>query len=81
MTDALRTGVHNGHLLAAALRRHRDRPVLHLGGAELTGGEVEARVSQYVQAFEALGAGPGVAGALLSPNRPEVPWTFCPLMK
>jgi fatty-acyl-CoA synthase len=68
----LRTGVHNGHLLAAALRRHRDRPVLYLGGAELTGGEVEARVSQYVQAFEALGAGTGVAGALLSPNRPEV---------
>ena len=46
--------------------------MLHLGGAELTGGEVEARVSQYVQAFEALGAGTGVAGALLSPNRPEV---------
>ncbi len=68
----LRTGIHNGHLLASALRRHRDRPVLYLDGTELTGGEVEARITQYIQAFESLGAGTGVAGALLSPNRPEV---------
>jgi fatty-acyl-CoA synthase len=72
VTDQLRTGIHNGHLLAAALKRHRDRPVLHLGGVELTGGEVAARISQYVQAMESLGAGADVAGALLSPNRPEV---------
>ena len=70
--ESLRIGVHNGHLLASALRRHRDRPVLHLGDTELTGGEVETRISQYIQAMEALGAGTGVAGALLSPNRPEV---------
>ena len=30
------------------------------------------RISQYVQAFEALDAGSGTAGALLALNRPEV---------
>ena len=68
----LRTGPHNGHLMAAALRRHRDKPVLLLGDTTLTGGETAARISQYVQAFEALGAGGGSAGALLALNRPEV---------
>ena len=71
MTD-LHTGTHNGHLMLAALRRHRDRPVMHLGDVTLTGGQTEARVSQYVQAFEALGAGRGAAAALLALNRPEV---------
>ena len=71
MTD-LHTGTHNGHLMLAALRRHRDRPVMHLGDVTLTGGQTEARVSQYVQAFEALGAGRGTAAALLALNRPEV---------
>jgi len=70
--DTLRTGIHNGHLLAAALRRHADRPVMHLRDVELTGGEVAAQITRYVQAMEVLGAGTGVAGALLSPNRPEV---------
>lgn len=68
----LRTGVHNGHVMVAALKRHRDRPVIHLGATTLTGGEVASRISQYVQAFEALGAGTGSASALLAPNRPEV---------
>lgn len=70
--DSLYTGTHNGHLMAAALKRHRDRPVIHLGDVTLTGGEVAERISQYVQAFEALGAGTGTASALLAPNRPEV---------
>lgn len=70
--DPLRTGVHNGHLMVAALRRHRDRPVMHLGETTLTGGEVADRISQYVQAFEALGAGRDAPGALLALNRPEV---------
>jgi fatty-acyl-CoA synthase len=77
--DDLRTGVHNGHLMAAALRRHRDKPVMRLfraaGGGEvetLTGREVAVRISQYVQAFEALGAGREAPGALLALNRPEV---------
>ncbi len=73
MTDTdLRTGTHNGHLMVAALKRHRDRPVMHLGETTLTGGETAARISQYAQAYEALGAGRGTAGALLALNRPEV---------
>ncbi len=71
-TDLLRVGTHNGHLMAAALKRHRDKPVMFLGDTTLTGGEVAARVSQYAQAFEALGAGRGTPGALLALNRPEV---------
>jgi fatty-acyl-CoA synthase len=73
MSDTdLRTGTHNGHLMAAALKRHRDRPVMHLGDVTLTGGQVADRISQYVQAYESLGAGRGTAGALLALNRPEV---------
>ena len=72
MTDDLRIGTHNGHLMAAALKRHRNRPVMFLGDTTLTGGEVAARISQYIQAFESLGAGTGAPGALLALNRPEV---------
>ncbi|WP_310963625.1 fatty-acid--CoA ligase FadD8 [Nocardioides terrisoli] len=80
MTDTdLRTGTHNGHLMAAALRRHHDKPVVRLlpqsAGGEtltLTGAETADRISQYVQAFEALGAGREAPGALLALNRPEV---------
>jgi fatty-acyl-CoA synthase len=76
MTDAardeMRIGTHNGHLMVAALKRHRAKPVMHLGDTTLTGGQTAERVSQYIQAFEALGAGRGTAGALLALNRPEV---------
>lgn len=71
-SDGLRLGAHNGHLMVAALKRHRDKPVMRLGEATITGGEAAARISQYVQAFEGLGAGQGSAGALLALNRPEV---------
>jgi fatty-acyl-CoA synthase len=70
--DLLRAGPHNGHLMVAALKRHRDKPVMFLGETTLTGGETADRISQYVQAFEALGAGRGSTGALLALNRPEV---------
>jgi fatty-acyl-CoA synthase len=70
--DSLRIGAHNGHLMVAALKRHKDRPVIHLGDVTLTGGQVAERISQYVQAFESLGAGTGSPGALLALNRPEV---------
>lgn len=70
--ELLRHPVHSGHLLVGALKRHRDRPVLHLGDTTLTGGELAARISQYIQAFEALGAGSGATAGLLSLNRPEV---------
>ncbi|CAB4718207.1 MAG: AMP-binding protein [Actinobacteria bacterium] len=71
-SDTMRLGTHNGHLMVAALKRHRTKPVMFLGDVTLTGGEVAQRISQYVQAFESLGAGRGTAGALLSLNRPEV---------
>ena len=72
MTDSLRTPIHNGHLMVAALKRHRDKPVLHLGDTTLTGGQTADEISRYVQAFDALGAGDGEGAALLAPNRPEV---------
>ncbi|OBH58440.1 acyl-CoA synthetase [Mycobacterium sp. E2479] len=70
--DQLRTPTHNGHLLVGALKRHKSKPVLLLGDTTLTGGQMAERISQYIQAFEALGAGTGVAVGLLSLNRPEV---------
>ncbi len=70
--DLLRHPVHSGHLLIGALKRHKDKPVLHLGDTTLTGGQLAAKISQYIQAFEGLGAGSGETSGLLSLNRPEV---------
>src|SRR5690242_5829989 len=70
--QAMRHPNHGGHLVAAALERHRDRPVLELGGTTLTGAETAAAISRYVQAFRALGVGTESSAALLSSNRPEV---------
>ena len=72
MVDEMRTGTHNGNLMVAALKRHRDKPVMYLGDTTLTGGEVAEQMSRYVQAFESLGAGSETSGALLALNRPEV---------
>ncbi len=74
MSDAvqLRHPVHTGHLTVGALKRHHDRPVLYLGDTTLTGGQLADRISQYIQAFEALGAGTHATVGLLSLNRPEV---------
>lgn len=72
MTDTLRTPAHNGHLMVAALKRHANRPIVHLGDVTLTGKETADRISQYIQAFESLGAGRSTPGALLALNRPEV---------
>src|SRR4051794_17571081 len=71
MTEEMRVGTHNGHLMVAALKRHQHKPVMHLGDTTITGGQAAERMSQYVQAFEALGAGRGTAGALLALNPPE----------
>src|SRR5215475_6701347 len=70
--DLLRHPIHSGHLTVGALKRHKDRPVLFLGDTTLTGGQLAERISQYIQAFEALGAGSGVTSGLLALNRPEV---------
>ncbi|MGB3232622.1 MAG: AMP-binding protein, partial [Mycobacterium sp.] len=72
MSDLLRHPLHSGHLTVGALKRHKDRPVLFLGDTTMTGGELADRISQYIQAFEAIGAGTGAAVGLLSLNRPEV---------
>jgi fatty-acyl-CoA synthase len=70
--ELLRHPLHSGHLTVGALKRHKDKPVLFLGETTLTGGQLADRISQYIQAFEALGAGTGAAVGLLSLNRPEV---------
>jgi acyl-CoA synthetase (AMP-forming)/AMP-acid ligase II len=70
--DLLRHPLHSGHLTVGALKRNKDKPVMYLGDTTLTGGEVADRISQYIQAFEALGAGTGVVSGLLALNRPEV---------
>ena len=70
--ELLRHPLHSGHLTVGALKRNKDKPVLFLGDTTLTGGELAERISQYIQAFEALGAGSGATAGLLSLNRPEV---------
>ena len=72
MSDLLRHPLHSGHLTVDALKRNKDKPVLFLGDTTLTGGQLADRISQYIQAFEALGAGTGAAVGLLALNRPEV---------
>lgn len=69
MTDRMRLPLHNGHLMVAALKRHRDKPVMHLGETTLTGQQTAERISQYIQAFEEVSTAPS---ALLALNRPEV---------
>ena len=58
--------------MVAALKRNATRSVLVIGDTELTGGDMAAEISRYIQAFEALGAGSGSAVGLLALNRPEV---------
>ncbi|WP_307793121.1 fatty-acid--CoA ligase FadD8 [Amycolatopsis sp. MtRt-6] len=70
--QAMRYPNHLGHLVVSALKRHRDKPVMVLGETTMTGARTAEQVSQYAQAFEALGAGTGAPVALLSLNRPEV---------
>ena len=67
-----RSAIRAGHLTVGALKRNKDKPVLFLGDTTLTGGQLAERISQYIQAFEALGAGSGTVSGLLSLNRPEV---------
>ena len=71
MTDELLRNPTHNHLPGRA-PAHRDKPVLFLGDTTLTGGQMADKISQYIQAFEALGAGTGTAVGLLALNRPEV---------
>jgi fatty-acyl-CoA synthase len=71
-TVDIHTGPHNGHLLVNALRRHRDKPVLHIEGRSLTGQDLADRTSCFMAALEEVGVGRGSAVGLLAPNRPEV---------
>jgi fatty-acyl-CoA synthase len=70
--ETMRLPTHNGDLMVAALKRHRNRPIVYLGDVTLTGAQTADRISQYIQAFEVLGAGTGTHAALLALNRPEV---------
>lgn len=76
MTDqsahaTVRLPLQTGHLLVGGLKRSRDKPVLSLGDTTLTGGQLMAEISRYLQALEVLGAGAGTTSALLALNRPE----------
>ncbi|MCU1647419.1 MAG: Malonate--CoA ligase [Nocardia sp.] len=72
----LRLPLHNGHLLVSGLRRHKNRPVLTLGGNVLTGGEVLDAMSRYISAFAEFGLVQGSPVGILALNRPEVLFTI-----
>jgi fatty-acyl-CoA synthase len=65
-------GTYGGHMLAHALRKNADVPVLHIGDQTWTGRDLSDAISTYVAAFEELGIGTGSPVALLAANRPEV---------
>jgi len=73
MTDPdLHRGPHNGHLLVHALRRHKDKPVLHIGDQHLTGQDLADGISRFIGALTEAGVGQGSPVGLLALNRPEV---------
>ncbi|MET0526627.1 MAG: fatty-acid--CoA ligase FadD8 [Nocardioides sp.] len=73
MTDPdLYRGPHNGHLLVHALKRHRDKTVLHIGEEQLTGQDLADGISRFIQALAEVGVGQGSSVGLLALNRPEV---------
>ncbi|MFD4460140.1 fatty-acid--CoA ligase FadD8 [Nocardia sp. NPDC058480] len=72
----LRMPVHNGHALVAGLRRNKHKPVLTLGDAVLTGGDVLDAISCYIDAFAEHGVVCGTPIGVLALNRPEVLFTI-----
>ncbi len=68
----LRTPPHNGHLLVHALKRHKDKPVLHIEGRSLTGQDLSDQISRFITALCEVGVGQGSPVGLLALNRPEV---------
>jgi fatty-acyl-CoA synthase len=71
MTKAV-SAAHPGYYLLQALRNHRDDDVLQLEGMSVRGGAMYARISQFIQAFDALGQAPGATFGVLAGNVPEV---------
>jgi fatty-acyl-CoA synthase len=65
-------GAYGGEMLAHALRKNADVPVLLIGGETWTGRDLADETSRYVAAMEQLGLGTGSPVALLAANRPEV---------
>jgi fatty-acyl-CoA synthase len=60
-------------LLVNALNQRSNAPLLQMiGGDMLTVGEVRDATSQFVQALQSVGVGPGTRVGVLSANRPEV---------
>ena len=72
-TDELHRPCYIPDILANALNQTPERPFLQLaGGPMLTVGQVRDATSQFVQALQSVGVGPGTRVATLSSNRPEV---------
>ena len=59
-------------LLIAALERSGDRPALHIDGVVHSASQLRSAISQFTQAFGAVGIEQGDGVATLSKNRPEV---------
>ena len=57
--------------LIEALRQAGDQPLLHCGGAGITGSELLAAIYRYARALESLGVARGDLVAMYAPNRPE----------
>ncbi|KHK90170.1 AMP-binding protein [Novosphingobium malaysiense] len=76
MDDALYQPNLGGDLVAEALSRDLDRPVIYLDdGGVITARRLRDDISRYAQAFQSLEP-PPVRAALLSKNRVEVPAVF-----
>jgi len=71
--DLLHRQLYIPEIVVNALNMQSSRPLIELeGGGTLTVGEVRDAASQFIQALQSLGIGPGSRVGLLSPNRPEV---------
>ena len=60
--EEMRIGTHNGHLMLAALRRHHDKPVIHLGDITLTGADVSSTDEPVHPGLREPQRGPGHGG-------------------
>ena len=69
--DPLRAPVSESHLLVQALQTFPDRVAFFHDGGELTYAQLEAKISQFVQALTALGLAPGEHVGVLCGNRME----------